>query len=412
MIYFVILFLMIYLSYQYDILGKTNNKESWYRLLLVAFILIAGLRYRLGGDTINYLKYFYYEIPYLWDISKEDLFSGMEPLFLFLNSVVKSLGLKFFIVQLIQALIVNGLVFAYIKKHSLYPFTCVLFYSFYMYFFYSFEELRASISIAICLFANDYILDRKWIKGFALYFMSSMFHYSTVLLFITPLLLFLKMNILGASMILLSLIVAFIIQKRFGDYLLLFELNDSVSDKLSEYANSDIFFKHNITVREIIFSNVPYFIYSVFAIFYIKRIRNNMELLRLQPFLVLGLMCVVMSIPIPLFYRYIHFYAIYFVLFFTYLFIEVIKGSKGITTSLAVMRTCVLFIPFFLLAVRNIRSPFISNADAGLSSESAQKYYNYQKYYPYSSVIERSLDEERERMYSSDGHDAAKANEY
>ena len=412
MIYFVILFLMIYLSYQYDILGKTNNKEFWYRLLLIAFILIAGLRYRLGGDTINYLKYFYYEIPYLWDISKEDLFSGTEPLFLLLNSVVKSLGLKFFVVQLIQALIVNGLLFAFIKKHSLYPFTCILFYSFYMYFFYNFEELRASISIVICLFANDYILDRKWFKGFALYFLGTMFHYSTILLFITPLFLFLKMNIVGASFILLSLFVALILQAKLGDYLFLFELNNSVADKMSGYVDSDVFFKRNITIRSILFSNIPYFIYSAFAILFLKRIRNNMELLNLQPFLVLGLIFVVMSIPVPVFYRFVHFYAIYFVLFFTYLFIELIKGSKGITTSLAVMRTCVLFIPFFLLAVRNIRSPFVSNADAGLSSKSAQQYYNYQKYYPYSSVIERSLDEEREKLYKSDGHDVANRSQY
>ena len=191
MIYFVILALLVVLSWQYDILGKTEKKEFWYRLLLIIFILVAGLRYRLGGDTINYIKYFYYETPYLWKLSTEDFFA-MEPLFLLLNSVVKSLGLKFYVVQLIQTLIVNSLVFAYVKKHSLYPFTCIFFYSIYMYFFYNFEELRASISVAICLFANDYLLDKKWLKGFMLYILGTMFHYSTVLLFVTPFFLFLK----------------------------------------------------------------------------------------------------------------------------------------------------------------------------------------------------------------------------
>ena len=411
MIYFVILALLVVLSWQYDILGKTEKKEFWYRLLLIIFILVAGLRYRLGGDTINYIKYFYYETPYLWKLSTEDFFAT-EPLFLLLNSVVKSLGLKFYVVQLIQTLIVNSLVFAYVKKHSLYPFTCIFFYSIYMYFFYNFEELRASISVAICLFANDYLLDKKWLKGFMLYILGTMFHYSTVLLFVTPFFLFLKMNIMGEVIILLSLFAAFIIQTKLGDYLFLFELNNSVADKMSGYVDSDVFFKRNITIRSILFSVIPYFVYSAFAILFVKRIRNSIELLRLQPFFVLGLIFVVMSIPVPVFYRFVHFYAIYFVLLFAYLFVELIKNAKGISISLAVIRTSVLFIPFFLLAVRNIRSPFVSNADAGLSSESASKYYNYQKYYPYSSVISRSLDEDRENLYKSDGHDVANREQY
>lgn len=412
MIYFVILALLVVLSWQYDILGKTEKKEFWYRLLLIIFILVAGLRYRLGGDTINYLRIFHQETPYIGDLSFDEFFeSRIEPLFYLLNVIVKSFGGKFYIVQLIQAFIVNGLVFSYIKKHSSYPFICLFFYSLWMYFFYNFEEMRASLSVAICLYANDYILEKKWLKGYSLYFVGTMFHYSTIILLLTPLFMFLKMNKVGMLILFLTFIGGFFIRNELGDYLLLFEMDDPLSQKVTNYANSDVYFKKDFSLRSFFVSILPFLFYAYFSIMYLKNTKDDLHLMKLQPLLMLGMIFLFLSVSIQIAYRFVHFYAIYIVLYFAFLYGELIKTTK-LSKSLALFRACVLYIPFFFIMTFNQRGKFVSNSDFGSSSERVARYYNFQKYYPYYSIIDRNLDEERENLYRSDGHYKAKENEY
>ena len=63
MVYYVILLLLIVLSIRYDLNGKIKYREQWYNTVLAILVLLAGLRYRLGEDTINYLYSFFYDIP-------------------------------------------------------------------------------------------------------------------------------------------------------------------------------------------------------------------------------------------------------------------------------------------------------------------------------------------------------------
>ena len=53
MIYLIVIILLLLLSFRYDINGKTEGREQCYLAMLVIFILIAGLRWRLGVDTPN-----------------------------------------------------------------------------------------------------------------------------------------------------------------------------------------------------------------------------------------------------------------------------------------------------------------------------------------------------------------------
>ena len=63
MIYLVILFLLLILSIHYDICEKTRNRVFWESLILLIFVLLAGLRWRLGIDTTRYLDTYYHDLP-------------------------------------------------------------------------------------------------------------------------------------------------------------------------------------------------------------------------------------------------------------------------------------------------------------------------------------------------------------
>ena len=67
MIYLLLLFLLLYLSYRYDYRKNIAYFDASYYLILILFILLAGFRFRIGVDTIRYESYAEY-IPSLYNI--------------------------------------------------------------------------------------------------------------------------------------------------------------------------------------------------------------------------------------------------------------------------------------------------------------------------------------------------------
>lgn len=114
MIYLAVFILLLFLSFHYDICGAKGGRDAWYSVILIVFILIAGLRWRLGVDTPNYLDEFYYETPRLDLLSIEDL-KLTKPLWILLNSIVLTFFGRFYVVQLIHATFINTF-YLYFKK--------------------------------------------------------------------------------------------------------------------------------------------------------------------------------------------------------------------------------------------------------------------------------------------------------
>lgn len=363
------------------------------------FVLMAGLRYRIGGDTFNYMYDFYYRIPELSNLTLtyfEE--SSMEPLFVLFNSIIKTLFGKFYVFLLCHALFVNSLIFIYIKKHSPYPFLCVLFYFVWIYTFYNFETLRASMAIAICLFANDYAFDRKWIKAVLLYAVAALFHTSSLLLLVSFLFVFLRLNYLSYAVLALSFIVGAIIQESFSEYLLLFGGDDVYTDKLSGYVNDEKNFNTTMGIGGILITKIPYIFYVVASAYFYNKVQSRKSSLkRLEPFVIMGLVFVIMSIYMSIMYRYIHFYVIYFAIYFSYLFVEIIKmdilKSKLVSLGFAAF----IFAPLFNIVI--IHGYF----DTLKESTNTRKYYPYQKYYPYASILDMETDDDREKLYVAVG---------
>lgn len=408
MVYWLVVGILLILIYRYDIKGNDVNRDFWFKFVLLLLVLISGLRYRVGADTINYIYCFYHETPTLSNFRFGESDSEFEPLFLLINSIVKTLGGKFYIVQLIQSLFVNGLVLLYIKKHSQYLFSCILLYCFYCYPFYNFEEMRASMSVALCLYGNDFFLEKKWIKGFSLYFVGIFFHYSTALLLFTPLLFFLRFNVIGYAILLASFALGFVIQKKFGDYIMLLQLSDDVAQKAEGYANHDILFQQQINLFGIFTNRISIVLYSIAAYYYIKfkSFQGDSDILKFQPFVIIGLIFVLFSIPMPISYRYIRFYNIYMLFFFVHLFMDMVKNNIKKMKSLSWVRAIVLFLPFFNVLSHDYRDKYGGKYWS-------HNVYHYSRFYPYSSVIEKSTDEDREYFYRNwdIGHSVNK-NEY
>lgn len=399
MIYIVVLFILLLLSFYYDINGRTKNRDFWYNVMLVVFILIAGLRWRLGVDTPNYLGDFYHRYPTLEDFSIDDYGIAKSPFFVLINSIVKSLGGRFYIVQLIQATIVNVLVFRYIKRHSAYIFTCLFFYSFICYFTYNMETMRAGISIVICLFANDYILDKKWLKGYLLYLLALMFHPQTIVMFVLPLLFFMRFNKKGIILLIMAFFIGRILNEVLHDYLFLFEGDDALERKATMYVDSEKYGEQggnlNFYIAQIFFP----IMFLLFSLFYIKKDNPKSEILKLEPFLMIGIAFIIIRANLNIAYRFVDVYKIYFVFFFSELFVKLIVNAKKLDKAVAYTRSFAILFPiiFFYLIYQY---------------EDQQKGH---RYIPYNSIFERRVNKDQQKKYNkvnSTNYPYIKRNEY
>ena len=383
MIYLVILLLLLFLSIRYDINGVYRHKNLWYRIVLVAFILLAGLRWRLGVDTTGYLVSFYHKYT---NLSIDDLSIGNSPLFVVINSFVRSLGGRFYVVQLIQATFVNVLIFIYIKKHSKYIFTCLFFYALFAFFNYNMEIMRGSMSIVICLFANDFIIERKWIKGYFLYFVALLFHPQTILLLVLPIFFFIRLNKVGFLFLIAAFIIGKIIIDLFGDYLFLFAGDEMLEEKVNSYLESDKFSIQGGNIGFYLATIFPLLFYPVVTLIFVKHFCPNSNLLKFEPFIMLGLAFSMVRMNVEIAYRYIYYYYIYFFLFYAEFFVELIKRGEKIDWKVAYLRSFSIFFPVIFLSIGYM---FFSSNGQGF------------RYYPYTSVLNRQVDSNREMKFSS-----------
>ena len=394
MVYLFVLLLLLILFFHYDIIGKSKYKKQWLYIVFLLFVLIAGLRYRLGVDTTRYLYHFYHDTPNLSQLTWEDLYLGKDPLFWLINSIVFSLGGRFYVVQLLHALFVNFLLFKYLKKHSEHIYTCLLLYCVYMFTAINMEEMRASMSLVVCLFANDYILDRKWVKGFSLYIIGCFFHASAVVMLIMPLFFFLRFNMFVCIALLSAFVLGYIILPFLQDYLFIMEFNDTISEKATKHFTGDDIEKQLNLFGYL--GQLLVYIYALIPLYMMKHRKNNESLLKLEPLLMIFLLFAMISMNIGLIYRFTRFYVIYYILFASE-FIANLFGynSTKLDKSLALVRSIVVTIPLFFFIAKE-------RFEEG----------TWERYHPYSSVIERSVNVEREKVFSNLGGFKTSYDEY
>lgn len=393
--YFVILLLLIVLSFKYDIRGETRNKVLWYYVTLVIFILVAGLRYRIGGDTVEYIDRFYSDYPTLDNFSFDDYPIGRDPFYVLLNSLIKSVFGKFYVLQLILAIFVNVLIFKYFKRHSKYIFTCATFYFIGFYFIFNTEILRGSISIVICLYANDLFINHKWLKGLLLYLIATMFHVQTIAIVFTPLIfLFFRFNKRGYIFLAVIFVVSIIMQRYFGSLFETLETVGALSEKGNYYVQSEGFAQEG-NLNYFILSILPYVVYITVCVYYLKKTNSLQNIKAIEPFLMLGMAFYFILLNNGIANRYIDYYRVYFAILYAEVFVSIAKHGGRKILNLAHVRALALFIPMLLLQI----GTFTQLGD-GI------------RYNPYSSVIEKSIDAKREKYYSGIGLPSPRPEEY
>jgi hypothetical protein len=186
MIYiFIIIFLFLF-ALQYDV----NRHEVSNTLIIswwLIFVLLAGLRFKVGGDS-EFYRLYYSQIPRITEFSYHELLKDdYQPFWVILCSLCKSISKDFTFFQFVHAIITNSIIFYFIKKNSSYFFTGILFYFIFYYLYFNTEILRETLAVCIFLLSLRYYVQKKWAKYYLLCFIAFGFHISAIVLFFFPL---------------------------------------------------------------------------------------------------------------------------------------------------------------------------------------------------------------------------------
>ena len=193
MIYLIPLLLCLIGMILYDNAEKKSKGNSLWGLLFVILVSIIGLRYKVGGDTYNYMEFFEYS-PDIYDWSFFDL-SAFEPGFRLITSLIKTFFDDIYIYQTILSFSMTFMLMRFIRKNTTYKFLAMLLVYIAMYLYFSTEIIRESL--AVTGFLTVYSLWEK--KKYLFYFMAVLLlctlHYSAIICLLIPFANRLKLNL-------------------------------------------------------------------------------------------------------------------------------------------------------------------------------------------------------------------------
>ena len=381
-IYIIILLYLLFLTYKYDVKKSKQYFKVNYIFSCIVLIIVAGVRYRIGYDTSNYMESYKYA-PSLSDIINGLQFYG-DPLWMYIIAISKEIYNDFFVVQIFQAIIVNVAVFWFVKRHSPKPFLSILLYFLLLWWNLCFEAMREAIAASFFLYALDAILFNKGLKAYYLRVWPAIFAHTfgfVTLLF--PFIKYLKIKKYTIILFLAIFIFSFYIKDNINNIISLLEMtSDMAMDKATKYFDSDIFGESNWNINGII-SMIIGGILPCLSIIIILKNKKNLGKNNLIPFVFVYLCIVILRLQIPIFFRFLNYFELLVIVAFTQaIYLERITIKRQIAY-------------FSMFAMVFIRMYSLNAYDVGTLVKA------YRRYVPYNSIFQRNYNKESETIFSS-----------
>lgn len=400
MIYIVTIILLLLFIFLYDYGGMTTNKKRCYEIMLLLFVCIAGFRYRLGVDTVEYERMFYEDIPLLIELQWSDLL--IEPLtdpgFLLSMSIIKTLFGYWEIAQFAIALFVNIIVFRFFWRNSTYPFIALLLYFLSSYYTMNYDILRQSIAIAFFLLAYEQLQENRYIKYYMLVFFAMTFHRVAFLLLLLPFARFLKFNTFTFGACVLLLLFVNVLNSHFVRLSELFSWlsMDGVSDKIVAYSKSEKW--GGLSERSLV-NFISIFMVNLLPCFFLSKIlyREDKEFyVQNQYLLFIFLLSRILMVAVPIFYRIADLFQLFYVLFFSRAFILLCGGKMLLTRAIFLKKLMIAFC--CLVFVFSFYSLLFKKNQDQIAPQIV-------RVYPYANVFTKEIDSLREKEYSRSNRD-------
>lgn len=381
MIYFLVFFIMFLPVLKYDIMAKTGEENRWFYFNLLVLILFAGLRYRVGSDTLMYMSVFG-ECPTLTDLKYFDFAEAKyNPLWYVLNAVARSIYDDFTVLQLIHSIIVNCSFFWFFRKYCpKYYFSAILIYYVGYFCYFNMEIMRESLCISVLLLAIPFLIEKNWVRYILMCVVGLLIHYSAAIMFVFPLLFLFFKKASWKIAILMFAVVIFIAQIVNIPMLLLnlFGLNEQLIMLISTYIDE----QRNIMG---IISEIVNYLPILICIWLCEK-NKVLDKNNFTPIIMGTAMVYALAMSIGIFSRFIN----YFIPFIIIYMINTIYRVFDLKMNRSYSSYLLSFFMFFVFCFNMIRF-YANDASDVLPNTRA-----YVRYHPYYSVLNPKIDDTRE----------------
>lgn len=385
MLVYISLFLFfVILSLIYDFLQhKIKIKKNFFILCCVILSLVAGLRYRIGVDSMRYMEVFE-KLPKLSDWLSVDFSIANQPLWLLINVVCKSIYDDFVLVQLVQAFAVNILVFRFIYKTTTKYFLVILAYYCIMWWNFNFEIMRESLCVAIYLNILLAYFTHKNIYKFLLFSIPILFihWFSFIVIILTVVVHFISLKRLIVFCTVVALLSLFLFDANgLFEYFLFLDLflPDNMTERSVFYLASDDYGFINITIVGIIFILLTQVLYP-YLIVSLKE--TNEEKCKL---LVLYMFFIVLRLKLLILSRIVNYWDL--------LLIVMVVNSFFMhknTYRMLYIRCCFIYSLYVGIRAFYLPSSLETRGNIGYDC----------RYIPYSSYLTKQKNPDREYLYN------------
>lgn len=400
MIYLIVFFLIIYCVYAYDYRKYPHFQSLTYWGFFVALVVIAGLRYRIGIDSIIYENY-YDEMPAFWELEKFKFDSTrLEPGFMIFASIPKAITSDFTLLQFFEAFVVNFVIFWFIKKNTPHKFLALSLYVIALYLNLTTQVIREALAVALFLLAWPYFRDGKWLWYYLLCLVATTIHTSALLTLLLPLAclpgvrqLF-KLGWRTFFICIAIIALGFVIQTRFKDFFMMMAMNDRMAGRAEAYSNVAAG-GSVLNLFGIIHVFILYCLYPLLSIFFLrykmKDVGNEEERTsfnKLEIVVMTGIYFTMLSIPMFIMGRYFNYFGLF----------GIIAISKWISSKIYYRKRrfkvkpiywVLILIPLYFMYFQSYMAP--ANKSGTLKT--------YMIYYPYVTRFNPEMIPQREEIY-------------
>lgn len=391
---------MLAAVYAYDMRNYKHMEWVSYWSFFIILVFIAGLRYRIGTDSIVYENE-YEQMPTLWELARFKFSSiRYEPGFLLFASIPRTISSDFTLLQFFQATVVNLVVFWFIKNNTSHKFLALTFYFIILYLNLCTQVMREALAVCMFLLAWPAFRDGKWWKYYIFAILAFCFHTSAILLLILPLLCLPGIRegfVIGKRTIIICIVLFFlglVIQARFSSFFSALAVTDRLMDRVNEYKDTN-YAEGHLGITGIIVVLAQCCLYPLAAIYFLygrkkkrKKSERNKGDERFEMIVLLGVYAMVLSLTISIFIRYFNYFGLFCTTAVaTWAFSKIRIKNK--TYRLKLIYWIIVIFPYFVLNL----NAYASNANKSGTLKT------YMIYYPYYTRLDPQKDPNRENVY-------------
>ncbi|MCH5224953.1 MAG: EpsG family protein [Muribaculaceae bacterium] len=400
MIYFIALLLILIGIYRYDYCKVRHGRLLLWVILCILLICIAGFRYRLGGDTLQY-ESFFRKVPALADL-RLHYFQDIRyaPGFVILGSLSKTIYNDVMVLQFAEALIVDTVVFYFFWKNTRHIYFAALLFYILMYLNLNMEIMREAISVSFFLLAWPFILRGQWLKYYIMVGCAMLFHVSAFALLVLPLIFLPGLRyfftfdtrtwIFGAICLLLGFTASYF----FFNFIKAIAVTETMVDRANIYSDSDFGGLRTLNIVGLFSRLVRYVFYPALAIYFINKAKGKSlfsddKLQKIEILSVASIYVSLLSSGIFIFQRYNN-YLLFFPLIMMSDCVFTVLNVGYRKVRLGFLSWMLVFLPMFALSFYTFYFNPV-NKEGTLMT--------YMRYYPYKDGFNKEMDPEREKMY-------------